>query len=149
MNFINKHFRKSQCVKIIYFGEGRKHSIRYLIPKSDTISFDGKSFILNKKDFFIDNKNFITYIFSYNRIEPVDPNDAETLGKITPADLDVALNSRIASEILNASKNKTDINIILVIVIIVMIAGFVGVWYMLSEQINALQESLKPLLEVL
>ena len=149
MNFINKHFRKSKCIKVIYFGEGRKHSIKYLIPKDNTVSFDGQSFIINKKDFFVDNKNFITYIFGYNRVEPIDPNNAETLGDITPADLDVALNSRIASEILNASKSKTDINIILVIVIIVMIAGFVGVWYMLSEQINALQESLKPLLEVL
>lgn len=153
-NFINKHFRKNQCVKVIYFGEGKRHSINYLIPKGNTVSLGDKSFILNNKEFSIDSKNFITYVFSYNRLEPIDPNAFEKISKdgkeiFDPAVFDSALNSRIASEILDASKNKTDINIFLMIAMFIMIVGFAFLWYTFNEQFNALNEALKPLLEVL
>jgi len=148
-NFINKHFRKSKCIKVIYFGEGKRNDIHYIIPKGSTITINEKSFVLNNNDFFIDRKNFVTFIFSHQRVEPINPNDVENLGEYDPALFDIALNSRIASEILDASKNKADINIFLMVGLFIMIVGFAVVWYTLSEQISALQESLKPLLEVL
>lgn len=149
MNWINKHFRKSKCVKIIYFGEGKKHSINYVIPKDSIVKIGGKAFMLNQNDFFIDNKNFITYVFSYNRVEPVDPNNAERLGDITPADLGVALDSDVASQILSATKNKADINMLLIAMMFLMIVGFGAVWYMLSEQIKGLYEILEPFRDVI
>src|SRR5690554_6589181 len=126
MNFINKHFRKRECVKIIYFSEGKKHTIYYLIPKGNTITIGDKSFILNSKDFFVDNKNFITYVFSYNRLEPIDPNNFEKIAKegqeiFDPAVFDSALNGKIATEILDGAKNKADINIFLMIALFIMV----------------------------
>lgn len=149
IDFINKHFRKSKTIKIIYFGEGKKHVVRYLIPKDNVISFSGKAFLLNQNDFFVDNKNFITYVFSYNRVEPIDPNDALTLGNNTPANLAVALESDVATQILSATKNKTDINLILFLIIGITVLGLLAVWYTLSNQIKDLTELLQPLSELI
>ena len=149
MNWINKTFRKSKCIKVIYFGEGKKHNIHYVIPHDSVVKIGGKAFMLNQDDFFIDDKNFITYVFSFNRVEPIDPNNADTLGTITPADLGVALDSDVASQILSATKNKADINILLVVIMFLMVVGFIGVWYMLSEQIKGLYEILEPFRDVI
>lgn len=149
MNWINKTFRKSKCVKVIYFGEGKKHTINYVIPHDSVVKIGGKAFMLNQDDFFIDDKNFITYVFSFNRVEPIDPNNAKTLGTITPADLGVALDSDVASQILSATKNKADINILLIVMLFLMVVGFGAVWYMLSEQIKGLYEILEPLRSVI
>ena len=148
MNWFNKHFRKSKCIKVIYFGEGKKHYINYIIPNNSTVTMYGKTFMLNKEDFFIDDKNFVTYVFSFNRVEPVDPNNAETLGTITPEMLNVALDSNVASQILSATKNKADINMLLMVMIGVMILGFGALWYTLNEQIAGLYEILEPFRDV-
>jgi len=148
-NWINKHFRKSKCVKVVYFGEGKKNSTYYLIPKDSTVHFEGKAFMINQDDFFLDNKNFITYVFSYNRVEPIDPNNAKTLGTITPANLSIALDSNVASQILSATSNKPDINIFLFAIMFLMIIGFGAVWYLLSEQLKSIYDILEPLRDVI
>jgi hypothetical protein len=151
MNFINKHFRKSKCIKVIYFAEGKKQITYYVIPdgKNITLKDHEKTFELNDKEFFIDPKGFITYVFSYNRVETVDPNNAETLGTTTPFDLETAIESKVASEILQATRNKADINIILLIVMAIIVIGFIALWYTTDQRFNELTDSLKPLLEVL
>jgi hypothetical protein len=151
MNWINKHLRKSKCVKIIYFAEGKKQNTYYLIPtgKNVTIKGEKKTFELSDKEFFVDPKGFITYVFSYNRVETIDPNNADTLGTTTPFDLNTAIESQVASEILSASRNKADINIILLIVMGIMVIGFIALWYTTDQRFNELIDSLKPLLEVI
>jgi len=150
-NFINKHFKKGRCVKVIYFGEGKKQEVHYLIPRANTVRIKSleKAFVINDKDFFIDTKGFITYVFSYDRVEPVNPNNAKRLGTIDPADLNTAIDSRVASEILSATRQRADINVILFILIGVLVLGFLAIWYTTNERFDDLFEKLKPLLEVL
>lgn len=148
-NWFNKTFRKNVCVKVIYFGEGRKHKISYLIPKDSTVKIDGKAFMINKKDFFVDSKNFITYVFSFNRVEPIDPNRAKTLGTTTPADLGIALDSNVAEQILTASKGHGEFNLFMILLLVVMVLGFGLLYYLFTSELEKIYEILEPFKDVL
>jgi len=150
-NFINKHFRKHKCVKILYFVEGRKQEVHYVIPTGSGVRIKNHvtAFVLNDKEFFLDEKGFITYVLTYGRVEPVDPTNAENLGGLTPADLDVAIDSKVASEILQATKSSTDIQVVLFVFIGVMVLGMLALWYTTNARFDDLTETLRPITEVL
>lgn len=143
--FINKKFKKSKCVKVIYFTEDKKQHTHYLIPKGQEITIKDKSFLINKDDFFLDPKGFITYVFTYIRLEPINPHDVKNYGETTPTDLSIALNSRVASEILSATKNKADINTLLIAMMFLIIIGFGVLWYLLSGDMQTIIERINQL----
>jgi len=146
-NFINKTFYKHQSVKCLVVSEDHKISTYYVRPKANTITINTKTFQLDKDNFSIDKKGFITYIFSTKSIASINIHDVKS-SLITPETYNVGINSSVASEILNAVKPKFDTGMLMIIMLIVMIAGFGILWYMLSEQLNELKEAIDQIRRV-
>ena len=148
-NWVNKHFHKTKSIKVLLFDEGQKQTAHYVIPSGNIVNIKRRgSYVLDKQNFFIDEKKFITYVFGQQSKQPTNPLREKDQGDYSPQELQVALESHVANEILNYSKKGMDINIVTLLLFVVMIVGFFLVYYTLSGQITDLKETLTPITEV-
>jgi hypothetical protein len=113
----------------------------------NTVSLNGKTFTLDKDNFSLDKKGFITYIFSTKSVASINIHDVAS-SFITPEELNIAINSKVASEILNAVKPKIDTGLLMIIGLVVIVAGLGLVWYTLNEQISNLSQKIDQIMRV-
>lgn len=147
-NFINKHFKKSKCVKVLLFDEGQKQTAHYVIPIGNTITIKKYgSFTLDRKSYFLDEKRVITYVFNRRNVEPINPFNMEDRAMFNPDEFTTAIDSHVADEILNHSK-KMDIGIMNVITIMLMLIGFGLLYYTFTTEIKKVQPIVIPTEEV-
>jgi hypothetical protein len=143
-NWINKHIHKKKAVKILLFDGAQKQTVHYVVPKDDTFTIKDKgSFKLDSKNYFLDEKRFITYTFSTKTVEPVNPFDIKDRVPFSPLEFTTAIDSKVASEILNYSKKSMG-DIGLMILGFLMIVGFATLYYVLNEQLAEINNKLQP-----
>ncbi len=140
-NTFNKLFRKNEVVKIILLNVDKRIKTYYVIPKGKDINIKDNTYQLDDKNFFLDSKGYITYVFSYKNVLPYDI-DSQKFGDITPADMNVALESRVASEIFKSTTKEQPLQTIIYVLIGVVILGLLAVYYALSNDINSILEYL-------
>lgn len=149
MNWINKTFFKSKCLKAIVYCEDKRVRTFYVIPDENkstiTIKDLNKSFSIvtedNKSRFqYIDVNGFPTYLYHYDRIEPIDPMDAKNLGSRKPAEVAKALNAKIIQELFSSINSSFAGNMMFIVMIGIMVLGFGMIYYVLSGQIEELKQ---------
>lgn len=138
-NFYNKYFRKHECIRFILINENHKLMNYYLIPEAETITINNQAYRLDKDNFYIDKKGFITYIGSTKTTAVVNIHNV-LASTISPEMLAVGINSKVASEILNAVKPKVDIALITIIMLFVMVVGFGFLWYTITTELKTLYD---------
>ena len=149
-NWINKTFFKSQCVKAIVYCEDKRVRTFYVVPDSNkatiTIPSLGKTFSIisdgKTRSQYIDLKGYPTYLFNYDRLESIDPLDAKNLGTRTPFEMSKALNSKVIQEFLNAANQSLQGNMVMFILIGVMVLGFGLIYYVFSQELQAIKDLL-------
>lgn len=144
-NWINKHLKKSKCVKVILVDEGRKQSEHYLIPKNSLVKIDTMQFQIDNENYMIDHKRYITYIFNTRNIESVNlAVDPITYMKNTepynPISLNTVIDNEVATQILKHSKTGIDNSMMIILMIALMMVGFFVLYYTLGNQIAELRE---------
>jgi len=147
-NFINKHFRKSTCVKVILFDEGQKQTTHYVIPKKDGVVINGKRFLLNHEDHFLDAKRIVTFIYAHQNIEPLspfNPTNIKNKADYDPKMLNAAIDSEVARQIIQASQKKIDTGMLLIVLAVFMMMGFGFLYYTFNEQLTQIINTLNEM----
>ena len=148
-NWINKTFFKSRCVKVIVYCEDKRIRTYYVLPDENktTVSIKeiGKSFSIitddGKSRFqYIDINGFPTYLFNYDRLEPIDPMDAKNLGSRRPAEIAKALNAKIIQELFSSINSSLAGNTMFFLMMGLMILGFGMIYYVFSQQLDELKQ---------
>lgn len=140
-NKFNKIFRKNAVIKIILLNPDKRIKTYYIIPNNKDVIIKNNTYQLDDKNFFIDNKGYITYIFSYKNVLPYNI-DNQKFGDITPADMNVALESRVASEIFKSTSKESPLQTIIIVLIAVVVIGLGILYYALSNDIKSILEYL-------
>lgn len=148
-NWINKTFFKSKCVKAVVYCEDKRVRTYYVLPDDNkntiTIKELGKSFWITTEDGksrfqYIDINGFPTYLYHYDRIEPVDPMDAKNLGSRKPAEVNKALSAKILQELFSSINSSLSGNMMFFLMMGLMVLGFGMIYYVFSQQLDELKQ---------
>ena len=147
-NFINKHFRKKSCVKINLFNNSdRKQSVHYVIPKDNTITIQDKSWLIEDKFVYLDDKRFLTFNLNndsaFPALQPFQPNQQPLLdekGKQLSANrFNIAINTNAARQVYqNFEKSMDKMTYVLILQGIVILGLVIG-FYFLYQEINGVK----------
>lgn len=151
-SWINKTFFRSTCVKAVVYCEDKRVRTYYVVPdpNQNTITIPSlkKTFSIvdtnanNKvsKYHYFDPKGYPTYLYNYDRLEPIDPLDAKNLGTRTPAEVSKALNAKIIQEVFSSTNTSIQGNMMMLILVGVMVIGFGLLYYMFTSNIDELRK---------
>jgi hypothetical protein len=151
--FIIKHFKKSVAVKCFIIFPDKRIRILYGIPVNNIVLLKGLNlaYVINTQDLFY-SKGMPSYIFDSNNVNPKNPYQKDCIGEISsPTDLKTAINSKVATEILEYSSGNFDKGLISMIIAIISLVANIYIIYVLTglgDVIQALIEKLNILLGV-
>lgn len=142
--WIIKTFMKRHAVRIYIATPDKRLKEYWCLPKGDQVSIKGVgTYILTIDEANLSSKNVPTYIFNTVNPEPLDLQKGKK-SVYTPEQFQVAIDSNIAKEIFLATKSGT-ISQDTMIILGVMVLGFAGLGYFLTDQLNALNDILQAL----
>jgi len=139
-----KTFMKRHAVRIYIAMPDKRLKEYWCIPKGDQVSIKGVgTFVLTIDEVSLSSKNVPTFIFNTTNPEPLD---LQTGGKsvYSPEQFQVAIDSNIAKEIFLATKSGS-ISQDTMIILGVMVLGFAGLGYFITDQLKAITEILQAL----
>lgn len=144
-NWINKTFRKSKCVKLILFREGQKQTTHYVVPRDSLVKIENMQFQIDAKNYYIDEKRFITYTYNARNIPSLqvalDPMlYSKDTKPFNPVSLDTLIDNEVARQIIKHAKKGMDDALIPILTIMLMFVGFFVLYYLLGNQITELKE---------
>jgi len=136
MNWYIKTFRKRVAVKIIVVLEDHRVKEFWRIPKGDTVDIAGYgAFKIDPDNIHLSGKNIPTYYYDINNAEPLRLLVNETKTYMSPTRYQTALSSK-ATKVFMDSANPTAIDPQTIIIIVVMLVGFIGLGYYITEEIG-------------
>ena len=139
-----KTFMKRQAVRIYIATPDKRLKEYWGLPKGDQVSIKGVgTFILTTDEASLSSKNVPTFIFNTVNPEPLDLQKGKK-SVYTPEQFQVAIDSNIAKEIFLATKSGS-ISQDTMIILGVMVLGFAGLGYYITDQLNAINEILQAL----
>ena len=143
-------------IKVIIYKKNRQIVRKKVEPKNNTFTIDNQSYIIDKENFYID-KNIAVYSYREEVPIPLQLKDLKVeKGKesiefekflMSSEELNTFKRSKTAREILDTIDNKIPEGIFGLISIAVIVIGFGALYYVLNEQMVALQEQLQILSE--
>lgn len=138
-----KHFRKTKAVKLIVFTEDKRMQTHWVLPKGDQVTADGRTFLLNDKDFTLSN-NVPTYLFNFKTTAPLNPLTMKA-DPMPPSRLKTALDAKVAEEIFASVEQKMNVKTLVILFGLINLVGFALIGYFGSEYIGALEEQIARL----
>ena len=143
-------------IKVIIYKKNRQIVRKKVEPKNNTFTIDNQSYIIDKENFYID-KNIAVYSYREEVPIPLQLKDLKVeKGKesiefekvlMSSEELNTFKRSKTAREILDTIDNKIPEGIFGLISIAVIVIGFGALYYVLNEQMVALQQQLQILSE--
>ncbi|MGD9580342.1 MAG: hypothetical protein AB7V50_03145 [Vampirovibrionia bacterium] len=150
-NWINKTFRKGKCVVAMVFNTDRRAKIKYLIPKNNSITIKGNSWVLNEDDMFL-YKGIPAYVLTTKNAEPIKINPLNQKENfMSPQDYNTAISSRVAEQIFLSTKKGIDSGMISILVSGVLLVGLIVIAYFGNEyitQINTKIDEIRQILQI-
>lgn len=148
-NWINKHFRKGQCVVAMVYSQDRRAKLHYIIPKNDTITINNHSWMLSENDMFL-YKGIPHYVLTTKNAEPVKINPLNEDNTYKSAkDYNTAISSAVAREIFLSTKRGFDSGVLSLILTGVLLVAFIFVAYTGSNILTELQTKITEIRELL
>lgn len=138
-----KHFKKNKAVKLIIFTEDKRMKTYWVLPKGDQVTANGRTFLLNDKDFTLSN-NVPTYLFNFKTTSPMNPLTMKA-DSMPPSRLKTALDAKVAEEIFASVDQKMNIKTLVILFGFLNVVGFGLIAYFGIEQIGILQEQIARL----
>ena len=151
------NFNKNK-IRIIIYKKNRQVIQKKVEPKSNSFSYNGCSYIIDKENFYI-YKNIATY--SYREEVPIplalkelqvskgtEFIDFENV-LMSSEELDTFKRSKTAKEILETIDKKVPEGLFGMITIFVLIIGLGGVYYLLSQEIALLIQEIQKITQSL
>ena len=132
--------------------------IKKIEQTSGSFSFDGKSYTIDKENYYY-YKKMATYSYREDVPIPLALNDLQvTKGKesidydkvmMSSEELDTFKRSKTAKEILETIDNKMPEGIMAILTIGIVLVGLGAVWYTLNEQLVAIMQRLQELSQLM
>jgi len=141
-NWWNKNIRKSKAVKLLIHYPDHRVQTHYVIPKGEYVIIEKKSFMIDKDHVFYDEKNFPTFMFKFDDIQPINVLNNNAKPIKDPVELYTQAESKLMQQFVMGMGGGIDLQTIALVVSIVglFVMGF-GL-YTLYNEINKLQDVL-------
>lgn len=146
--FIAKNFHSKTAIKAIIFTRDKRIKTIYENPDNNTLTHNNKTYMLNDKDWFL-SEGFPTYIFNDTDIDPQNPLNPKIKSVMNPDELNIAMSSKVAREILDASKSGMDGNVLGLVLSIFSLIFIGGVGYLMIENFQQITITINEIREVL
>jgi len=146
--FSAKYFNNKTAVKAIIFSKDKRVKTHFVNPEHNSITIQGKTYTLNDQDWFI-SEGFPTYVFNDRDAEPQNPLNPTRRSLMTADDFNVAISSKVAREIFDASNPKMDAGMIGLILSVITLIGVGVVGYLMSENFTQISQTITEIREVL
>lgn len=146
--FSAKYFQNNKAIKVIVFSKDKRVKTYYAKPYNNTVEVESKTYTLNDQDWFI-SEGFPTYIFNDRDAEPQNPLNPKVRSLMTADDFNVAISSKVARDIFDASNSKMDTGTLGLIISIITLIGVGAVGYLLTENFAQLSQTITEIREVL
>jgi hypothetical protein len=141
-------FYKKTAVKVIIFSKDKRVKTAYVNPSNNTLTVFKKTYTLNDQDWFI-SEGFPTYIFNDVDSEPQNPLNPKVRSLMSADDFNVAISSKVARDIFEASKGGMDSGSLGLILSIFTLIGVAVVGYLTFDNFTQLSQSLAEIREIL
>jgi hypothetical protein len=141
-------FNKKTAVKVIIFSKDKRVRITYVNPQNSTLTAFKKTYTLNDNDWFI-SEGFPTYIFNDVDSEPQNPLNPKIRSLMSADDFNVAISSKVARDIFEASKGGMDSGSLGLILNIITLIGVAVIGYLTFDNFAILSERITEIREIL
>jgi hypothetical protein len=141
-------FNKKTAVKVIIFSKDKRVKITYVNPQNSTLTAFKKTYTLNDNDWFI-SEGFPTYIFNDVDSEPQNPLNPKIRSLMSADDFNVAISSKVARDIFEASKGGMDGGSLGLILNIITLIGVAVIGYLTFDNFTVLSERITEIREIL
>jgi hypothetical protein len=141
-------FNKKTAVKVIIFSKDKRVRITYVNPQNSTLTAFKKTYTLNDNDWFI-SEGFPTYIFNDLDSEPQNPLNPKIRSLMSADDFNVAISSKVARDIFEASKGGMDSGSLGLILNIITLLGVAVIGYLTFDNFATLSQSITEIREIL
>jgi hypothetical protein len=141
-------FNKKTAVKVIIFSKDKRVRITYVNPQNSTLTAFKKTYTLNDNDWFI-SEGFPTYIFNDVDSEPQNPLNPKIRSLMSADDFNVAISSKVARDIFEASKGGMDSGSLGLILNIITLIGVAVIGYLTFDNFATLSQSITEIREIL
>jgi len=141
-------FNKKTAVKVIIFSKDKRVRITYVNPQNSTLTAFKKTYTLNDNDWFI-SEGFPTYIFNDVDSEPQNPLNPKVRSLMSADDFNVAISSKVARDIFEASKGGMDSGSLGLVLSIFTLIGVAVVGYLTFDNFAQLSQSITEIREIL
>jgi hypothetical protein len=141
-------FNKKTAVKVIIFSKDKRVRITYVNPQNSTLTAFKKTYTLNDNDWFI-SEGFPTYIFNDVDSEPQNPLNPKIRSLMSADDFNVAISSKVARDIFEASKGGMDSGSLGLILNIITLIGVAVIGYLTFDNFSILSERITEIREIL
>jgi len=144
--FSATYFHKKTAVKVILFSKDKRVRVSYVNPSNNTLTAFKKTYTLNDNDWFISD-GFPTYVFNDLDSEPQNPLNPKVRSLMSADDFNVAISSKVARDIFEASKAGMDSGSLGLILNILTLVGIAVVGYLTFDNFAILFEQIKEIQE--
>jgi hypothetical protein len=141
-------FNKKTAVKVIIFSKDKRVRITYVNPQNSTLTAFKKTYTLNDNDWFI-SEGFPTYVFNDLDSEPQNPLNPKVRSLMSADDFNVAISSKVARDIFEASKGGMDSGSLGLILNIITLIGVAVIGYLTFDNFSILSERITEIREIL
>lgn len=145
-------------VRVIIYKKNRQVVQTKKKPKSNSFSYDGNSYIIDKENFYY-YKNIATYSYREEVPIPLILKELQVIkGKefidfenvlMSSEELDTFKRSKTAKEILDTIDKKVPDGLFGMVTIFILIIGLGGVYYLLSQEIALLIQEIQKITQSL
>ena len=145
-------------IRVIIYKKNRQVIQKKVKPKSNSFSYDGCSYIIDKENFYY-WKNLATYSYREEVPIPLALKELQVLKDkelidfesvlMSSEELDTFKRSKTAKEILDTIDKKVPEGIFGLISIFIIIIGLGGVYYLLSQEIALLIQEIQKITDSL
>jgi hypothetical protein len=146
--FSATYFHKKTAVKVIVFTKDKRVRVDYVKPLNNTLTAFKKTYTLNDSDWFLSD-GFPTYVFNDLDSEPQNPLNPKVRSLMSADDFNVAISSKVARDIFEASKGGMDSGSLGLILNIITLLGVAVIGYLTFDNFTVLSERITEIREIL
>lgn len=150
--------RNKNKIRVVIYKKNRQVVIRKVVPKSNSFSHDGKSYTIDKENYYYYRK-LATYSYREDVPIPLALNELKVKRGdeliefehilMSSEELDTFKRSKTAKEILETIDKKSPEGLFAIMTIIVTIVGLGALWFILNEQIMELMNQIQAISDAL